>query len=740
MSNVIDELEQQYRASKEGIEKLSAGISWLMTLVKTDDGRALKIAKEILQSSRSIGYKQGEANAHLVIGRTFDLQSDFASSRREFELARDIFEQINDLEGVGTAMYLIAESYDHESNYDTATAMYGNAVKFLERFETPNSKHTLCLTLNGLGIIYCRLADYTDGLACFYRALELEKEYNDSRIRTQLYANISTAFMHVGDVSVALENYNKALELADDIQDERTIAIIRTNIGSIYFHFRDYPSAMAHYLQALQYYSVPSRKLDEGLIALNSNLGSVFDALGNYSVSLGYYSKALAHARQLKSKWSRMLPYYGIGCIYLNLHEPQKAEEYLLQGLALNRELDARREEADTLIMLAQCRIDTKMYDEAIELLHQSLALAHLLESNVTTAVALEKLINLPIEILPKSTLAQYKRQFHHIMRSILANQRENSVKQDLLKLEVQYSLRQMQSIKLPKAEFDDISSTFLKSNQQRVDSISQNLAHSEQSNIKAPDTISVFTFGSFRLVINGREIDRNDWKNRKKARDIFKYLLVHHRKAVPFDTLIDVLWEDAGARDLLPSLWNAASVIRKILQPDLPAQTHSQYLHVQDNCYTLDLGEIVFLDFVEFQSLIASAYATDDFNRKIPFLEKAIALYQGDFLKEDRLAEWTSFEREKMQEQYLNALMIVATDCLERKQRSKATEYIRMSLEVDRVYEQAYEILFTMNSSPHDRQEAQKWAKFCTDSYRKEYDSEPPERLKKMMFSLQTD
>ncbi|MFN8360511.1 MAG: tetratricopeptide repeat protein [Candidatus Kapaibacterium sp.] len=734
MPDTIFDLERRYHSAEEGIPKLSAGIAWLMQLVSRDAARAAAKARDIREAASELGYRQGVADAHLIIGRSYDTATDFEAARREYTTALEIYDEIHYPSGYGRALYFTAESYDRQSDYDRATAMYVDALKFLERQKDDSCHHTLCLVLNGLGIIYCRLADYTDGLACFYRAISHEEHYPNLRLRTQLYANISTALMHVGDVSGALENFNTALVLAESNNNERVIAIIRTNIGSIYFHFRDYSSAMAHYLQALDYYTEPEKMLDEGLVALNSNLGSTFDSLGNYSVALGYYSKALAYARQLKSKWSMMLPYYGIGCIYLMLNDPQKAEEYLLQGLALNRELDARREEADTLIMLSQCRVVNNLYDEAVELLHQALALARLLESDVTTSFALEKLINLPEGILPKTTLGQYKRQFHHIMRSILANQREESVKQDLLKLEVQYSLRQIKAFELPKSEFDDMSSTFLKSNRQRVDSISQSLAQNEQSNAKAPDTISVFTLGGFRLVINGREIDRNDWKNRKKARDIFKYLLLNHRKSVPFDTLIDVLWEDAGARDLLPSLWNAASVIRKILQPELPAQTQSQYLLVQDNCYTLNLGEICFIDFVEFQSLIASADSVDEHERKIPYFEKAIALYQGDFLKEDQLAEWTTFEREKMKEQYLQALMFVAEDCAERKQRSKATEYIRLALEADRVYEEAYTLLFTLYSPDKDKIEAQKWAKFCIDSYQKEYGAEPPAALKKLM------
>ncbi|MFN8360510.1 MAG: tetratricopeptide repeat protein [Candidatus Kapaibacterium sp.] len=731
----LEELEHTYQAAADGVDKLKKGTAWLIQLFKSDPARAIELANRFARQAYALECTREAGLSHWIIGRASTLLHDFDTAVSEFERAKSAFEQCNDYEALGNVYHCIADVHEQTNNFEASLSVYADAIRYLEGQQSVSCRQTLTRVLNGFGIVQCKIADYSLGLTCFYKALELSQEIGDKKILTQTHVNISTAYMHVGDVSNALESYNTALALAQEMNNELSIAIIRTNIGSIYFQFKDYQSALGHYLQALQFFSGHQYSSPyDGLLTLYTNIGSTFEAMNNYAVALEYFGKALVLARKQHSKWGMMLSYHGIGGIYLKLQDIVKAEEYLLYSLSLSKELDTRLEEAEARLSIALCRMAAEKYEEGMELLLQALSLAYLVESPPTIAKIIEHILDLPTDYLTKAQRANYRRQYRINTQTLFSEQREGTIKQDLLRLELQYTLRQMQSIHLPDDEAEDMSSTLQLSNRKRVDSLTYILKKENEPLHKAPDSISVFTLGGFRLVINGREIDRNDWKNRKKARDIFKYLLLNHRKSVPFDTLIDVLWEDAGARDLLPSLWNAASVIRKILQPELLAQTQSQYLLVQDNCYTLNLGEICFIDFVEFQSLIASADSVDELQRKIPYFEKAIALYQGDFLKEDQLAEWTTFEREKMKEQYLQALMFVAEDCRTRHQRAKATEYLRLALEADRVYEEAYRRLFSLYVPDNDRAEVQKWAKFCIDSYQKEYGEAPPASLRKMM------
>ena len=61
---------------------------------------------------------------------------------------------------------------------------YVDALKFLERQRMIPAAILFCLVLNGLGIIYCRLADYADGLACFTGAENQPREhYPNLRLR-----------------------------------------------------------------------------------------------------------------------------------------------------------------------------------------------------------------------------------------------------------------------------------------------------------------------------------------------------------------------------------------------------------------------------------------------------------------------------------------------------------------------------------------------------------------------------
>ena len=86
------------------------------------------------------------------------------------------------------------------------------------------------------------------------------------------------------------------------------------------------------------------------------------------------------------------------------------------------------------------------------------------------------------------------------------------------------------------------------------------------------------------------------------------------------------------------------------------------------------------------------------------------------------------------MKEQYLQALMFVART-VQNKTTVKATEYIRLALEADRVCTRRYiPLLFTLYSPDKDKIETQKWGEILHRFLSEEYGAEPPAALKKLM------
>lgn len=171
---------------------------------------------------------------------------------------------------------------------------------------------------------------------------------------------------------------------------------------------------------------------------------------------------------------------------------------------------------------------------------------------------------------------------------------------------------------------------------------------------------------GTFMVVRNGDEISMEEWK-RKKARDIFKLLAVHHRRPLTTDEIVQKIWgDDVAVEACVPTLQNAMSAIRTALEPSLKPRQTSTYLSFRDGAYTLDLGPNGATDIDLFRGLISSAYREDDLQVRRRLLSEATDLYQGDLLPDDVYTPWTDYVRDDLRQMCSDALDALAAVCLE--------------------------------------------------------------------------
>lgn len=246
---------------------------------------------------------------------------------------------------------------------------------------------------------------------------------------------------------------------------------------------------------------------------------------------------------------------------------------------------------------------------------------------------------------------------------------------------------------------------------------------------LPATASVVVQTLGRFLVNVNGQDITQEEW-GRKKARDVFKYLLLRHRRAVPAEELIDAIWKNPAGRNLLPSLWNATSCVRKALQPELKPGMASSFITITDGTYRLDLGGEAQIDFIEFRQLIAAA-SNQAPDKKMELLEQAAQLYQGDFLPEDIAEEWASFERSTLKDEALDALMQLASLQASAGQQERAATHLRQALQVDAIFEPAWGLLLGMHQAPQQHRELQSLRQRCRDAFQREIGGPPPEHLR---------
>jgi two-component SAPR family response regulator len=239
-----------------------------------------------------------------------------------------------------------------------------------------------------------------------------------------------------------------------------------------------------------------------------------------------------------------------------------------------------------------------------------------------------------------------------------------------------------------------------------------------------------VATFGALRVYRNGSEIAHGAW-GRKRARDLFKLLLLRHQSWVTLDEIHEKLWGGDPRRRVETLVMNSASHIRNAIEPRRGRKGVPTMLRCSGGAYMLDLGSDASIDFVQFKELIVSARRAVAADARLAGYASAIALYHGDFLQEDIYHDWTSFERDMLRDAYLEALDFIARERLRAGRYDEAIEYSRRILEHDRTCERAYQMLLAALADRGRVLEAQRVLSECERAFREELGAPVPERLR---------
>lgn len=174
---------------------------------------------------------------------------------------------------------------------------------------------------------------------------------------------------------------------------------------------------------------------------------------------------------------------------------------------------------------------------------------------------------------------------------------------------------------------------------------------------------LRICMLGQFRVLRDGRELEPGTWKLQKSVA-VFKYLVSEEGRWVPADVLLDLFWPDADPVRARSSLRTAVYSLRHALEPELRRYGSSAYIDVLAGRYRFRTESPHWYDVRAFSDAAAEARKALDAKRDgeaIERFDRALALYGGDFLVEDRYDEWTALPRERLRQEYLSTVMELA-------------------------------------------------------------------------------
>ncbi len=206
------------------------------------------------------------------------------------------------------------------------------------------------------------------------------------------------------------------------------------------------------------------------------------------------------------------------------------------------------------------------------------------------------------------------------------------------------------------------------------------------------PPCLEILTLGRFQVLRNSRvPIGEKQWGgNRTKL--LLKSIIVHGLQEIPKEIIIEDLWPESNPGSAIQNFKVTLHRLRKCLEPDLKKHHRSAYIHLKGNRVSLDTNRcrIDVQEFLRCCKDIKRAALAKETRAILQLGQKAMELYQGDFLPEDPYASWAEMKRLALKDEYLAALMAMADIYIETEQFETAIQCCQLAIAADACLENA--------------------------------------------------
>jgi DNA-binding SARP family transcriptional activator len=212
---------------------------------------------------------------------------------------------------------------------------------------------------------------------------------------------------------------------------------------------------------------------------------------------------------------------------------------------------------------------------------------------------------------------------------------------------------------------------------------------------------LSVHLLGQFQVRLDDVAVD--DWPS-GRGRSLFKYLVTHRDPWPRRERLMEAFWPEAAPAAARNSLNVAVHGLRRAFR----AGTEVPVVVLQDGAYRLGPELRLWLDVDEFERQVARGRRLDgagDPAGAAAEYERALALYQGDFLADDPYEEWPVTTREHLLLAYLDVLDRLGGLAFDRRQYGASVALCRLLVERDPCREDGHRRLmrcFVRQGQPH--------------------------------------
>jgi len=223
-------------------------------------------------------------------------------------------EKINSLNQLSWEFSLISE-------FDSCIKYAEYAIKL-----NTNLNADLSSSYHHIGDAYYAKGNFNKALQSHIKSLEISEKSKNNMGIIASYSSIGAVYMGIGNNVKSNEYYNKALVLSDSIKDKKGKATSLIALGNLYYLNNDLTKSEEYYLNALQLEI--ENKNEVNIALLYSNLGNIYFGT-DYNKATNYYQKSIIIRERINDSRGLTESYYNLALAFIDLKQYDKALYYL---------------------------------------------------------------------------------------------------------------------------------------------------------------------------------------------------------------------------------------------------------------------------------------------------------------------------------------------------------------------------------------------------------------------------
>ncbi|KAH9641439.1 hypothetical protein HF086_006055 [Spodoptera exigua] len=361
---------------------------------------AINYMQQDLAVAKSLGDTAGECRAHGNLGAAYFSQGSYKDALTAHRYQLVLAMKCKDTQAAAAALTSLGHVYTAIGDYPNALASHKQCVQLVKQM---GDRLQEAREIGNVGAVYLAMGEFDSAVDCHTQHLRLARRLGDQVEEARAYSNLGSSYHYRRNFSQAIAYHENVLRIAQNLGDRAIEA--RAYAGAYEDDLEN--GELVQFAELLKIDVATAKKwherqLDVALAARDkvgegracSNLGIVYQLLGEHDAALKLHQAHLSIARQLQDKAGMGRAYGNIGNAYSAAGFYEQAIKYHKQELTISKEVHDRSSEASTHGNLAVAYQALGAHDMALFHYRAHLGIARELKDAAGEACALLNLGN----------------------------------------------------------------------------------------------------------------------------------------------------------------------------------------------------------------------------------------------------------------------------------------------------------------------------------------------------------